>query len=67
MALAFGQSIDDVIITNFVAGPKLIFPMRVYGAVKIGIPPEVFVLSTLIFVGGLLLAGVNWWVARRSP
>ena len=56
-----------MIITNFVAGPKLTFPLWVYGAVKIGIPPQVFVLSTLIFVGGLLLAGVNWWVARRSP
>ena len=66
-ALAFGLSIDDVIITNFVAGPKLTFPLWVYGAVKIGIPPQVFVLSTLIFVGGLLLAGVNWWIARRSP
>jgi len=66
-ALAFGLSIDDVIITNFVAGPKLTFPLWVYGAVKIGIPPQVFVLSTLIFLGGLLLAAVNWWFARRSP
>ncbi|MDD4888091.1 MAG: ABC transporter permease [Thiomonas sp.] len=66
-ALAFGLSIDDVIITNFVAGPKLTFPLWVYGAVKIGIPPQVFVLSTLIFLGGLLLAAVNWWFARRRP
>ena len=66
-ALAFGLSIDDVIITNFVAGPKLTFPLWVYGAVKVGIPPQVFVLSTCIFVGGLLLAGVNAWVARRNP
>ena len=64
-ALAFGLSIDDVIITNFVAGPKLTFPLWVYGAVKIGIPPQVFVLSTLIFLGGLLLAALNAWAARR--
>ncbi|CUA93750.1 ABC transporter permease [Thiomonas bhubaneswarensis] len=64
-ALAFGLSIDDVIITNFVAGPKLTFPLWVYGAVKIGIPPQVFVLSTLIFLGGLLLAAANWVYSRR--
>jgi spermidine/putrescine transport system permease protein len=65
-ALAFGLSIDDVIITNFVAGPKLTFPLWVYGAVKVGIPPQVFVLSTFIFIGGLVLAGANALVARRS-
>ncbi|MBN8777076.1 MAG: hypothetical protein J0H13_10375, partial [Thiomonas arsenitoxydans] len=48
----------------------LTFPLWVYGAVKIGIPPQVFMLSTLIFVAGLLLAGANWWalaVAVNGP
>ncbi|MGH2930630.1 MAG: ABC transporter permease, partial [Solirubrobacteraceae bacterium] len=41
--LAFAMSIDDFIITSFVAGQTLTFPLWVYGAVKVGIPPQVFV------------------------
>jgi len=65
--LAFALSIDDLIITSFVAGQTLTFPLWVYGAVKTGIPPQVFVLSTLIFVGGVVLAVVNSVMAHRSP
>ncbi|WP_102226658.1 ABC transporter permease [Acidimangrovimonas sediminis] len=64
--LAFALSIDDLIITSFVAGQTLTFPLWVYGAVKTGIPPQVFVLSTLIFVGGAALAVANSIVAHRS-
>ncbi len=65
--LAFALSIDDLIITSFVAGQTLTFPLWVYGAVKTGIPPQVFVLSTLIFLGGVVIAVVNTVMARRSP
>ena len=36
--LAFALSIDDFIITSFVAGQTLTFPLWVYGAVKVGHP-----------------------------
>ncbi|MEJ2759956.1 MAG: ABC transporter permease [Gammaproteobacteria bacterium] len=62
--LAFALSIDDLIITSFVAGQTLTFPLWVYGAVKTGIPPQVFVISTMIFVAGALLAVINSLVAR---
>jgi len=64
--LGFALSIDDVIITSFVAGQTLTFPLWVYGAEKTGTPPQVFVLSTFIFAGGLLLAGLNSLLSRRS-
>lgn len=64
--LAFAMSIDDFIITSFVAGQTLTFPLWVYGAVKVGIPPQVFVMGTLIFIGGIALAIVNTVVQRRS-
>jgi spermidine/putrescine transport system permease protein len=64
--LAFAMSIDDFIITSFVAGQTLTFPLWVYGAVKVGIPPQVFVMGTLIFIGGILLAFVNIVIQRRS-
>ena len=65
--LAFSMSIDDLIITSFVAGQSVTFPLWVYGAVKTGIPPQVFVMGTLIFVGGLIIAITNSFVARRNP
>jgi spermidine/putrescine transport system permease protein len=57
--LAFALSIDDFVTSNFVSGKTLTFPLWVYGAVKVGIPPQVFVLGTAIFLGGLVLAFVN--------
>jgi spermidine/putrescine transport system permease protein len=57
--LAFALSIDDFVTSNFVSGKTLTFPLWVYGAVKVGIPPQVFVLGTAIFLGGLVLAIVN--------
>jgi spermidine/putrescine transport system permease protein len=57
--LAFALSIDDFIITSFVAGQTLTFPLWVYGAVKVGIPPQVFVMGTLIFLAGVAIAIAN--------
>jgi spermidine/putrescine transport system permease protein len=65
--LAFVLSIDDFIITSFVAGQTLTFPLYVYGAVKVGIPPQVFAMGTLIFAGGIVLAVLNALWQRRRP
>lgn len=65
--LAFVLSIDDFIITSFVAGQTLTFPLWVYGAVKIGIPPQVFAMGTLVFLGGIVLAVLNALWQRRRP
>ena len=65
--LAFALSMDDFVITNFVSGPATMFPTWVFGATKVGIPPHVFVFATLIFLGGLILAGVQVVVSRRRP
>ncbi len=64
--LAFAMSIDDFIITQFVAGQTLTFPLWVYGAVKVGIPPQVFVMGTLIFAVGVLIAIANSLLQRRT-
>ncbi len=64
--LAFALSIDDFIITNFNAGTTQTFPLWVYGAVKVGIPPQVFVMGTLIFTGGVVIAAINVVAARRK-
>ena len=64
--LAFALSIDDFVITNFNAGTVQTFPLWVFGAVKVGIPPQVFVMGTLIFAGGVLLAVTNVVLQRRK-
>ena len=58
--LAFALSIDDFIITNFNAGSTVTFPMFVWGAARVGAPPQVNVIGTVIFVVavGLMLANV---------
>ncbi len=63
--LAFALSIDDFIITSFVAGQTLTFPLWVYGSVKVGIPPQVFAMGTLIFVLGVALAIASIVIGRR--
>jgi spermidine/putrescine transport system permease protein len=56
--LAFALSMDDFVITEFVRGPIQMFPTWVFGSTRVGIPPHVFVFATLIFLSGLVLAGV---------
>jgi spermidine/putrescine transport system permease protein len=64
--LAFSLSIDDFVITQFTAGQTSTFPLWVYGASRIGIPPQVNVMGSLIF--GIALLGILVWLflARRD-
>jgi spermidine/putrescine transport system permease protein len=57
--LSFALSIDDFVTSNFVAGSTNTFPLWVWGAVKVGIPPQVFVLGTMIFGVGVVFAATN--------
>jgi spermidine/putrescine transport system permease protein len=64
--LAFALSIDDYVVTSFVAGQLETFPLWVYGATRIGVPPQVNVMGTLIFLGGVAIAVSNALLARRQ-
>jgi spermidine/putrescine transport system permease protein len=57
--LAFALSIDDFVITLFTSGQTVTFPLWVWGAARIGVPPEVNVMGTLIFV--VALVGIGGW------
>jgi spermidine/putrescine transport system permease protein len=63
--LAFVLSLDDFVITNFVSGTESTFPVWVYGATRIGLPPQVNVMGTLLFSAGLFFAVLNVIVQRR--
>ncbi len=63
--LAFVLSLDDFVITNFVAGQTNTFPLWVYGAQRIGIPPQVNVMGTILFTAGIVAALANVVASRR--
>ncbi|WP_376774523.1 extracellular solute-binding protein [Clostridium thailandense] len=49
--LAFTLSLDDVIISFFVAGPgSVTLPLKIFSMVKFGVTPEINALSTLIIL-----------------
>lgn len=59
MLLAFALSIDDFVVTNFTAGTTTTFPLWIWGSTRVGLPPQVNVMGTLIFLIGVLLAVVS--------
>jgi len=64
--LAFVLSLDDFVITNFVNGTTNTFPTWVFGASRLGIPPQVNVWGTVLFLVGVTTAGLQVLRARRS-
>ncbi len=57
-ALAFALSIDDFVVTQFNSGAQITFPLYIYGASRNGVPVQVNVIGSLIFmigVGGMFL------------
>jgi spermidine/putrescine transport system permease protein len=63
--LAFALSIDDFVITNFTSGTTTTFPLWIWGVTRVGIPPQVNIMGTLIFALGILIAIANSIAARR--
>ena len=63
--LSIAMSIDDYVITSFVAGSETTFPLFVYG-IKTGLPPQVLCLGTVIFVVGVVLSLLSSLIGRRS-
>lgn len=66
--LAFALSVDDFVITAFNAGTTVTFPLYVYGAARVGVPPQVNVMGTVIFVTavGAMLANVVFQRRRAA-
>ena len=66
LLLSFALSIDDFVITNFNSGTEVTFPLFVWGAARVGVPPQVNVVGSIIFFAaiGLMLLNV---VRQRRP
>lgn len=65
--IAFTLSIDDFIISFFVAGPNsTTLPIYIYSSVKRGISPEINALCTIMIVVSVLLILLAQWLLNRG-
>jgi len=58
LLLCFAVFVDDFVVTYFNSGSEVTFPLFVWGAARIGAPPQVNVIGSAIFiiaVGAMLL------------
>ena len=63
--LALTLSLDDLVISSFVAGPgATTLPMRIYSQVRLGVSPEINALCTLL-IGAVALGVLAVSVANR--
>ena len=64
--MAFALSIDDFVTSNFLSGSSVPFPVWVYGATRVGIPPQVFVFGTGIFAVGIACAVLSIVLSKKK-
>jgi len=66
--LSFTLSWDDVVISQFVAGPgSSTLPMVVFSKVRLGVSPDVNALATLmVLLVALGVVGSTWYLQRRD-
>lgn len=50
MLLCFAVSVDDFVVTYFNAGPQVTFPIFVWNSARVGAPPQVNVIGSVIFI-----------------
>ena len=63
--LSFSLSFDDFIITNLNAGQTTTFPMFVWGAAQRGIPAQINVIGSLMFLAALVVTLAATFSGRR--
>ena len=65
LLLCFAVSIDDFVVTYFNSGSEVTFPLFVWGAARIGAPPQVNVIGSAIFIIAVSAMLVNVFVQTR--
>lgn len=65
--LSFALSLDDFVITLFTAGNEETYPLYINALNKVGLPPQVNVLATMILIASLALIGASVvWTRWRT-
>lgn len=66
--LAFIISMDDLVITYFIAGvDSTTLPLFIYGMIRRGIKPEINAIATLLLLASLLIAALGLYLRNRKP
>ncbi len=66
--LAFTLSIDDFVISFFVAGPgSTTLPIKIYSMIKYGAPPLINALSTILLVITFSCVILSQYLAQQKP
>jgi spermidine/putrescine transport system permease protein len=64
--IAFALSVDDFVITYFNAGSETTFPLFVWGAARVAVPPQINVIGSMIFGIAVVLMFANIIIQRRK-
>jgi spermidine/putrescine transport system permease protein len=64
--LAFALSIDDFVITYLNAGATITFPVFIWGAARVAVPPQIYVIASMIFLFTLAMMLLTVWQQRRA-
>jgi spermidine/putrescine transport system permease protein len=65
--LAFIISMDDLVITYFIAGvDSTTLPVFIYGMLRRGVKPEINAIATLMLVFSFLIASLGLYLRRRN-
>jgi len=65
--LAFIISMDDLVITYFIAGlNSTTLPVFIYGMLRRGIKPEINAIATLMLVFSFVIASLGLYFRKRS-
>ena len=64
--LAFALSVDDFVVTNFNSGDTVTFPVYIWGAARVSIPPQVNVMATIIFLLSVVFMLLTVWEQRHA-
>jgi spermidine/putrescine transport system permease protein len=62
--LAFMLSLDDFIISMFVSGQTVTFPLFVWGEARVAMPPQIYVIGTVMFLVPTLFLAANLLMNR---
>lgn len=64
--MAFTFSLEDYIITSFVAGPYSTLPIYVFASIRRGVTPEINAIGTVILLASFSLLIAAQWLMQRS-
>ena len=65
---AFMLSLDDFIISMFVSGETVTFPLFVWGEARVAMPPQIYVVGTGMFLVLTVALVANLWLSQtRRP